>query len=161
MRVCEEAITSAELTSRIHLARSYSLLENSRSCTQCANCWARVENRKNHLAWHQGLQGPSVSAPWPGQTTEKTDAWHAANCPPDTTRHPGQGGRVPGCEPKNPHLVDSEGASPSGNTTISLSASPPTLNSKADGAGWKITASVTHGRGIRELEPTRRSLGNN
>lgn len=67
---------------------------------QCVNS-VRVENRKNHLAWHQVLQGVSVSAPWPEQTREKMDAWHARSCDQDTTGHSHHGGWVTGREPKN------------------------------------------------------------
>lgn len=86
---------------QMDLARTYFLLKTFHSFTQCVNCSAEIENRKNHLACHQVLKGVSVSVPWPGRTTEKMDAWHATRCPQDTTWHPYRGGWVSRQEPKN------------------------------------------------------------
>lgn len=153
------------LTFQIDLARSYFLLKIFRSFTQCSNCGAEVENRKNHLAWHQVLQGVSVSAPWPGQTTEKTDAWRATSYPRVTTWHPLQGGRVSGPEPKNSKpgrlyilSMRREHYSPSSKMPrLKKRLSTDTLNNMSDDIGWKNT----HVTGIHELGPIWRSLGNN
>lgn len=85
---------------QIDLARSYFLLKIFHSFTQCTDYSVKVENRKNHLAWHQVLQGVSFSTPWPGQAREEMDAWHAKSWAQDTTPHSHHGGWVPGSEPK-------------------------------------------------------------
>ena len=71
---------------QIDLARSYFLLKIFHSFRQCADYSVKVENRKNHLAWHQVLQCVLVSNPWPGQAREM-DAWHAKSWAQDTPLH--------------------------------------------------------------------------